>query len=81
MYGQTTPMLIGPLAACRAGSVASACRWSGTGAQLPGRLGSLRWNIKGQNTTITDPGQPDFPVITQSAGARWNGSPAARDFG
>ena len=81
MYGQTSLMPTDPLPACRAHSVTFASRWSGTDGQLPGRPGALRWKVDRQDTTITNPRRPDFPVITQSAGTRWNGSPAGRDFG
>ena len=81
MYGQTSLMPTDPLPARRANSVTFADRWSGADGQLPGRPCSLRWKVERQDTTFTGAGRPDFPVITQSAGTRWNGSPAGRDFG
>jgi hypothetical protein len=81
MYRQSAPLSIDARAAGCADSILPVYSRIGTGGPGSWRPSPRHWTDARSRASLRAAGELVTAVVTNSTGTRWNGFPAARDFG
>jgi hypothetical protein len=81
MHSQRAAGPADPFAAGHPGFITPARGRKGAGGRALPRPSPRRWTGRGAYAIFRRAGEPISPNVNKSASTRWNGSPAAREFG